>query len=109
MVTQTDFHRHFELAGHHGFMEDVKVQVIDRMFGESRVWEGFWQFNPFCGNEADLLQNKQAAIIIWPRFQITFHLSCIVMLSLPNMLLGEFQLSDARGTAHRCFHLSFLW
>ena len=36
--------RHFELAGHHGFMEDVKVQVIDRIFGESRVREGFWQF-----------------------------------------------------------------
>ena len=44
MVTQADFHRHFELAGHHGFMEDVKVQVIDRIFGESRVREGFWQF-----------------------------------------------------------------
>ena len=43
MVTQADFHRHFELAGHHGFMEDVKVQVIDRIFGESRVREGFWQ------------------------------------------------------------------
>ena len=44
MVTQADFHRHFELAGHHDFMEDVKVQVIDRIFGESRVREGFWQF-----------------------------------------------------------------
>ena len=44
MVTRADFHRHFELAGHHGFMEDVKVQVIDRIFGESRVREGFWQF-----------------------------------------------------------------
>ena len=44
MVTQADFHRHFELAGHHGFMEDVKVQVIDRILGESRVREGFWQF-----------------------------------------------------------------
>ena len=44
MVTQADFHRHFESAGHHGFMEDVKVQVTDRIFGESRVREGFWQF-----------------------------------------------------------------
>ena len=25
-------------------MEDVKVQVIDRIFGTSRVQEGFWQF-----------------------------------------------------------------
>ena len=44
MVGQADFYRHFELAGHHGFMEDVGVQVIDRLLGESRVREGFWQF-----------------------------------------------------------------
>ena len=44
MVTQADFQRHFELAGHHGFIENVKVQVIDRIFGESRVRKGFWQF-----------------------------------------------------------------
>ena len=41
MATQADFHRHFQLGGHDGFMEDVKVQVIDRIFGESRVREGF--------------------------------------------------------------------
>ena len=41
MVTQADFHRHFGLAGHRGFMEDVKVQVIDRIFGEFRVWKVF--------------------------------------------------------------------
>eukprot|EP00794_Sanderia_malayensis_P018386 gene18386-20236_t len=27
MVGQADFYRHFELAGHHGFMEDVGVQM----------------------------------------------------------------------------------
>ena len=32
------------MAGHHGFMEDVGVQVFDRLLGESRVREGFWQF-----------------------------------------------------------------
>ena len=44
MVTQADFHRHLGLASHHGFMEDVKVQGVGRMFDESRVREGFWQF-----------------------------------------------------------------
>ncbi len=44
MVTQADFYSHFDLAGHHGFMEDVKVQVIYRLIVESRVREGFWQF-----------------------------------------------------------------
>ena len=37
MVTQADFHMYFELSGHHDFMEDVEVQVIDRIFGESNV------------------------------------------------------------------------
>ena len=31
-------------AGHHGFLEDVSFQIIDRVFGVSRHKEGFWQF-----------------------------------------------------------------
>ena len=41
MVGQANFCRHFELAGHYGFMEDFRVQVIERLLGESRVREGF--------------------------------------------------------------------
>lgn len=44
MVTQADFFRHFASVGHHGFQEDVTFQVIDRLFGESRIRESFWQF-----------------------------------------------------------------
>ena len=44
MVAQADFFRHFKQAGHNGFMEDASCQVVDRLFGESRVKEGFWQF-----------------------------------------------------------------
>ena len=44
VVTQADFFRHFTEANHHGFMEDVSFQIIDRVFGESRHREGFWQF-----------------------------------------------------------------
>ncbi len=44
MVTQVDFYKYFELECHHGFMENVGVQVIDRLLDKSRVREGFWQF-----------------------------------------------------------------
>ena len=44
VVTQADFFRHFTEANHHVFMEDVSFQIIDRVFGESRHREGFWQF-----------------------------------------------------------------
>lgn len=38
------FYRWHEQAGHDKFMADVSCQVLDRLFGESRVNEGFWQF-----------------------------------------------------------------
>ena len=41
VVTQADFFRHFTEGNHHGFMEDVSFQIIDRVFGESRHREGF--------------------------------------------------------------------
>ena len=43
-VTQAELFRHFTEANHHGFLEDVSFQIIDRVFGVSRHKEGFWQF-----------------------------------------------------------------
>ena len=38
-----DFFRHFSEEGHHRFLEDIRVKVIDRLFGRDRVCERFWQ------------------------------------------------------------------
>ena len=43
-VNQADFFRHFSEVGHHGFLKDVTFQVVDKLFGDSRVKEGFCQF-----------------------------------------------------------------
>ena len=43
VFTQADLFRYFTEANHHGFMEDVSFQIIDRVSGESRHREGFWQ------------------------------------------------------------------
>ena len=43
-VTQEELFRHFTEDNHHGFLEDISIQIIDRVFGDSRLWEGFWQF-----------------------------------------------------------------
>ena len=43
-MTQAELFRHFTEANHHGFLEDVNFQIIDRVFGVSRYNEGFWQF-----------------------------------------------------------------
>ena len=51
-VPQMDFYRHFSAEGHHRFLEDVLVKIIDRLsFGKNRIRESFWQhkldtFNP---------------------------------------------------------------
>ena len=29
---------------HHGYLEDVSFQIIDRILGDSKPREGFWQF-----------------------------------------------------------------
>ena len=44
LVPQAELFGHFTGAGHHGFLEDVSFQIIDRVFGVSRHKEGFWQF-----------------------------------------------------------------
>ena len=44
LVNQADSFRHFLEVGHHGFLKDVTFQVVDKLFGDSRVKEGFWQF-----------------------------------------------------------------
>ena len=44
LANQADFFRHFLEVGHHGFLKDVTFQVVDKLFGDSRVKEGYWQF-----------------------------------------------------------------
>ena len=43
-MTQEELFKHFTEGNHHGFLEDVSFQLIDRVFGVSRHNEGFWQF-----------------------------------------------------------------
>ena len=43
-VTQAELYRHFTETNHHGFLEDISSQIIDRVFRVSRHKEGFWQF-----------------------------------------------------------------
>ena len=43
-LTQAELYKHFTEANHNGFLEDVSFQIIDRVFGDSRLTEGFWQF-----------------------------------------------------------------
>ena len=38
-----DFLRHFSKEGHHGFVEDIRVTIIDRLIGRDRTRESFWQ------------------------------------------------------------------
>ena len=35
--------RHFTKTDHHGFIEDISVQIAARAFGDSRQREGFLQ------------------------------------------------------------------
>ena len=44
LVRQAELFRQFTEAGHHGLLEDVSFQIIDRIFRASRHKEGFWQF-----------------------------------------------------------------
>ena len=44
-VTQTELFKHFTKANHNGFLEDVSIQIIDRVLGDSRLSEGCWQFS----------------------------------------------------------------
>ena len=44
-VTQAKCFRHFTEDNYHGFLEAISVQIIYRVFGDSRLREGFWQYN----------------------------------------------------------------
>ena len=44
-VTQAELFKHFTEANHNAFLEDVTFQIIDGVFGDSRLREGPWQFN----------------------------------------------------------------
>ena len=52
--------RHFSEEGHHGFLENIRVTIIDKLLGD-RIRENFWQhkldtFTPlgFNGREVDV-------------------------------------------------------
>ena len=39
-----DFFRHFSEERHHGFLEDIRVTIIDKLVGGGgRIHESFWQ------------------------------------------------------------------
>ena len=41
---QADFYRHFAGKDHHGFLEDIKVTIIDRLNGNGRIRESLLQY-----------------------------------------------------------------
>ena len=43
-IPQADFFQHFAGKDHHGFLEDIKVTIIDRLNGNGRICESFWQY-----------------------------------------------------------------
>ena len=43
-IPQSDFFQHFAGKDHHGFLEDIKVTIIDRLNGNGRIHESFWQY-----------------------------------------------------------------
>ena len=42
-VPQMDLSRHFSEEGHHGFVEDIRVIVSDKLLARDRTRESFWQ------------------------------------------------------------------
>ena len=42
-VPQMEFFRHFSEEGHHGFLEDISVKIIDKLTRKDRIRESFWQ------------------------------------------------------------------
>ena len=44
-VPKMNFLRNFSEEGDHGFLEDVRVKIIDRFIGNDRIRESFWQHN----------------------------------------------------------------
>ena len=47
-VAQVEFFRHFTEGGHHGFLKDISVKIIDRLTGGNRMRESFWQYRLDC-------------------------------------------------------------
>ena len=47
-VPQVEFFRHFTEEGHHGFLKDISVKIIDRLTGGTRLRESFWQYRLDC-------------------------------------------------------------
>ena len=47
-VPQVEFFRHFTEEGHHGFLKDISVKIIDRLTGGNRMRESFWQYRLDC-------------------------------------------------------------
>ena len=39
---------HFTEEGHHGFLKDTSVKIIDRLTGGNRMRESFWQCRLDC-------------------------------------------------------------
>ena len=47
-VPQVELFRHFSEEGHHGFLKDISVKIIDRLTGGNRMRESFWQYRLDC-------------------------------------------------------------
>ena len=47
-VPQVEFFRHLTEEGHHGFLKDTSVKIIDRLTGANRMRECFWQYRLHC-------------------------------------------------------------
>ena len=45
---QAESPRHFIETNHHGYVEDICFQILDSVFGDSRLKEGLWQYKPYC-------------------------------------------------------------
>ena len=45
-----EFFRHFTEEGHHRFLKDISVKIIDRLTGGkgNRMRESFWQYRLDC-------------------------------------------------------------
>ena len=43
-VPQVEFFRHFTGEGHHGFLKDISVKIIDRLTGGNRMRESLFFF-----------------------------------------------------------------
>ena len=43
-VPQAEFFRHFSGEGQRGFLQDIRVSIIDRLTGGNRMRESFWQY-----------------------------------------------------------------